>query len=78
MGFPLFPLVWNARSKSACSSEECYLGQFPNMDQIWGLISTCARLAAPSYLYLIIYPYDLGVRRLPIILGSGGLTMSYA
>ena len=36
----------------------------------------CAR--APSHLYLVIYTYYLGVRRLSIILGSGGSTVFYA
>ena len=37
MGFPLFPLVWNAPSEGACSPDECFPRQFPNMDHIWGL-----------------------------------------
>ena len=37
-----------------------------------------ARLTAPSHLYLVIYTYDLGVRRLSITLGSGGSTVAYA
>ena len=38
----------------------------------------CERLASPSHLYLVIYTYDLGVRRLPFALGGGGLTVSFA
>ena len=59
MGFPLFPLVWNARSKRVFSSDECFPQKFPNMDHIWGLLGARARLTAPSHLYLVIYTYDI-------------------
>ena len=42
MGFPMFPLVWNARSKRAYSSGEWFPSQFPNIDHIWGLLGACA------------------------------------
>ena len=42
MVFPLFPLVWNARSKLACSSDKYFPQQFPNMEHIWGLFSARA------------------------------------
>ena len=38
MDFPLFPLVWNALSKRAGSSDECFPKKFPNMDLIWDLL----------------------------------------
>ena len=38
MGFQLFPLVLNARSKRAGSSDESFARQFPNMNHIWRLV----------------------------------------
>ena len=39
--------------------------------------SMYACLTASSHLDLVIYVYDLGVRRLSVIRGSGGSTVSY-
>ena len=56
MVFPLFPLVWNARSKLACSSDKYFPQQFPNMEHIWGLFSARASnspfLSLHGYLHL--------------------------
>ena len=54
MSFQLFPLVWNARSKQACSSGECFPRQSPNMDHIWGLLGAPNRPfpSLPGYLHL--------------------------
>ena len=53
---------------------------FPGSFPRWIISEVCSvhtLLTAPSHLYLVIYTYDLGVRRLSIILSSGGLTVSY-
>ena len=56
MSFPLFSLVWNACSKWACRSGECFTRQFHNMDHIWGLIGarrpSSPFPSLPGYLHL--------------------------
>ena len=54
---------------------------FPDSLPTWTtseVCAVCAHLAAPSHLYLVVYTYNLGVRRLSIILGSGGSIVSFA
>ena len=55
----------------------CFRRQFPNMDH-YEVYSVRAHLTAHFHPYLVIYTYDLGVRRLPFIPDSGGSTVSYA
>ena len=63
---------------SECAApKSVFHGRFPT----WTISEVCsvrARLASPSHLYLVIYTYDLGVRRFPFALGGGGLTVSFA
>ena len=54
---------------------------FPDSLPTWTtseVCAVCAHLAAPSHFYLVVYTYNLGVRRLSIILGSGGSIVSFA
>ena len=52
---------------------------FPGSLPTWTISEVClVRLTDPSHLCLVIYTYDLGVRRLlSIIVGKGGSTVSY-